>query len=600
MPISGLAASPGQTAPSQGPNLFPFRSLLQHFLPMERVRELYRRAQQPANRSLLENVLSEMEVEYDVSAADMERIPVEGPVLVTANHPFGVLDGAILGALLTRVRPDVKIMTNHLLSGIPELHEHCIFVDPFGSVDSVAANRRAIRRAVAWLRNGGMLAMFPAGEVSHIQLREMEVADSEWAPTAARLVAITEVGTLPVFFRGRNSVPFQAAGLVHPGLRTALLLNEFLQQKGTKVEVRIGSLISPDLVRSAGTSQKAASYLRWRTYLLGQRGATSWQVPPAVRLVLPQKRREPVAEAVPPAAILRDLEKLPASQRLAENREFAVYLTEANQAPDAIQEVGRLREITFREAGEGSGHRRDLDRFDHYYKHILLWNKKAGEIVGAYRLALTEDILPHKGIGGLYTSTLFRYDERLFEQIGPALELGRSFVRPEYQRQYAPLLMLWKGIGRFLAGHPKVAVLFGAVSISSCYNRLSRELIVQFFRAHGQNDGLAQLITPRRPFRSHSKISAACANLTDLQELPIADIEPDGKGVPILLKQYAKLGGRILSFNVDRQFSNVLDGLVFVDLRQTDPVVLERYMGKDGVAAFQRYHEIDMRSTCLA
>ena len=599
MPTPGFLAGPVVPGSRQAPDLFPGKNLWQWLQPMYKIRQLYRRAQQPLNRSLLENVLAEMNVEYRISDPDLERIPQTGAVVVAANHPFGVLDGAILGALLERVRPDVKIMTNFLLAGIPELQERCIFVDPFGGSGSAAINRRGLKQAIAWLREGGVVAMFPAGEVSHVLLRRMEIADSEWNPAVARLARMTGAATLPVFFEGRNSVAFQTVGLLHPALRTAWLLNEFLQQTNKKVEVRVGSLVSAETVSNAGTDRAAAGYLRWRTYLLAQRGQQSRSLPPALRAVFLRRKQEEIATPVQREALLQDLEKLPAERCFDQNREFTVVVAEPFEIPNLMLELGRLREVTFRAVGEGSGKARDLDRFDEYYKHVLLWSRTRQELVGAYRLGLTSEILPRWGTRGLYTSTLFRYDPRLFERMGPALELGRSFVRPEYQRQYAPLLMLWKGIGRFLAANPQLAILFGAVSISSRYNRVSRELIVRFFRAREKDCELKKLITPRRPFRPGwirpGDCPASCARLRDIEELadPIADVEADGKGVPILIKQYARLGGRLLSFNVDRDFSDVLDGLVLVDLRQSSPEVLERYVGKAGILAFQRYHGLD-------
>jgi putative hemolysin len=374
------------------------------------------------------------------------------------------------------------------------------------------------------------------------------------------------------------------------------LLNEFLQQKNKKVEVRVGSPISAETISNAGTDHDATGYLRWRTYLLAQRGHESPSLPPALRAVFLRKKQEPIAAPVPTEDLLTDLQKLGAKKCFDENKDFSVYVANAEEIPNLLQEVGRLREVTFRAVGEGTGKSLDLDRFDPFYKHVLLWSKTKQELVGAYRLGLTEEILPRFGPSGLYTSTLFRYDARLFDHFGPALELGRSFVRPEYQRQYAPLLMLWRGIGRFLAANPQLTILFGAVSISSRYNRVSRELIVRFFRGRENDPALRKMIAPRRPFRSGwirpGDCPTTCTRLKDLDELadPIADVEADGKGVPILIKQYAKLGGRLLSFNVDRDFSNVLDGLVVVDLKQTDPAVLERYVGKDGILAFRRYH----------
>jgi putative hemolysin len=596
MPLSGLLAGQGPSFPfRQDPDLFPFRGFLQQFLPMMRVRELYQRAQQPVNRSLMENVLAEMRVICQVNDADLARIPASGPVVISSNHPFGLLDGAVLGAITARVRPDVKILTNFLLSGIPELREVCIFVDPFRDGQSQSMNRRGLKQAMTWLAEGGALIVFPAGEVSHLQWPQMEIADPEWNPAVAGLARRAGAVTLPVFFPGRNSAAFQALGLVHPRLRTAWLVNEFLQQAGRKVEVHIGSPVSAETLGQLSSDREATRYLRWRTYLLAGRSEPMGFRSMKWTAVFPARRQEPVVPAVVTSSLRVEVSAL---LPIAENRDFSVYIAEGQKVPLLLQELGRLREITFRAAGEGTGRESDLDRFDPYYKHLLLWSKAKQELAGAYRMGATADILPQFGTGGLYTSTLFRYDQRLFDQLGPALELGRSFVRPEYQRQYAPLLMLWKGIGRYLAAHPEIAVLFGAVSISSRYKQASRDLIVRYFREREaeREDGedLACWVSPRTPFHPGKSASAPalCWKLRNLDELsgPIMDLENDGKGVPILIKHYARLGGRLLSFNVDRHFSNVLDGFVLVDLRRSDPAVLERYLGADGVAALRRYH----------
>jgi len=598
MPRPEFLVTPGPLTPSaQVPDPFPFQRLLRRFTPMERARALYRRAQQPVNRSILENILAEMRIELVVRESDLARIPVNGAAVVTSNHPFGLLDGAVLGALLSRIRPDVKVLTNFMLSGIPELHEYCIFVDPFGAAGSAARNRRSVRQALDWLSGGGMLAMFPSGEVSHFRFRDMIIADPEWNSMAARLVRLTGAVAVPVFVPGSNSATFQALGVLHPQLRTQRLLTEFLQQTGRKVEVRIGSKITAETLRNAGSDREAASYLRWRTYILSQRGTKSAKrIPAVLGTMLRRKPQQPVADAVPTETLLNNLRNLAPDDCLYQNREFAVYCAKSGQIPEMMQEIGRLREVTFRAVGEGVGRGVDLDRFDDYYHHMLLWSRQKSELVGAYRIGLTPEILSGRGVAGLYTSTLFRYDAKLFEQLGPALELGRSFVRPEYQRQYAPLLTLWKGIGRYLVLHPEFTVLFGAVSISNRYCPWSRELLFRFFQGRDRDYSLASLVSPRAPFHPrwlrHGPQYAPHSKIQDLEQLtdPIADVEPDGKGVPILLKHYAKLGGRMLGFNVDKDFSDVLDGLVLVDLRQTDRTVLQRYMGEDGMRAFLGYH----------
>jgi putative hemolysin len=568
-------------------------------IPMAEVRKLYERVRSAPQGFRLETLLEEMQVDLQLQPADLERIPAKGPLVAVANHPFGVLDGAALGVILSRVRPDVRVMTNSLLEGIPELREHCFFVDPFGTASSAEKNLKALKQAFEWLQQGGALAVFPAGEVSQWNVGKAQIADPAWNTVAARLMRKTGASALPVYFCGRNSVTFQLLGLIHPRLRTLVLMQEFLQQRGKKVEVRVGSAIPAELIAGIDSDQEATEYLRLRTYLLSYRGKKELSLPTKMRAVLPKKAQQSIAPAVPQSLVVQDIEALPPDQLLTESNEFAVYAARAGQMPHLLDELGHQREVTFRAAGEGTGRRADLDQFDAYYWHLLLWCKERQELAGAYRAGNTDEIIRSYGIKGLYTHTVFRFDERLFLKIGSALELGRSFVRTEYQRQYAPLLMLWKGIARFVAARPQTPVLFGAVSISNEYSRLSREMIVRYFETRDDGREFADLIHPRTPFRTPKlrrwDCRALCAALHNLDELaePISDIEEDGKGLPVLIRQYAKLGGKLVGFNLDRKFSEVVDGLVIVDLRETDPAVLERYMGKEGYAGFRRFHKMD-------
>jgi putative hemolysin len=308
-----------------------------------------------------------------------------------------------------------------------------------------------------------------------------------------------------------------------------------------------------------------------------------------------RKQQEPIAPELPRQALAAEIEKLEADQCMESSRDFSVYIAGAGQIPNLLKEIGRLRELTFRQVGEGTGKACDLDSFDPYYHHLLLWSRQKQELVGAYRVGSVKEILARFGVSGLYTNTLFQFDEKFFERIGPSLELGRSFVRPEYQKKYAPLLMLWKGIGRYIATNPEIHTLFGAVSISNDYNPVSRQLVTRFLEDQQGNQDLAHLVKARRPFR-RSKAAADDIAVRhffrDLDSLSavIADMETDGKGVPILLKQYVKLGGKLLGFNMDPHFSDALDGLVLVDLRQTEPDILDRYMGRPGAAGFLNHH----------
>ena len=304
----------------------------------------------------------------------------------------------------------------------------------------------------------------------------------------------------------------------------------------------------------------------------------------------------PLIDEVPAELLKADIDQLPPGQRLVDSGGLEVYWAHAAQLRQVLREIGRLRELTFRAVGEGSGKSADIDAFDSYYLHLFVWDARARKIVGAYRLGLVQEILSRYGKRGLYTHSLFRYGPQILDMLEPAIELGRSFVRPEYQRGFAPMLLLWRGIARFIEACPQFAVLFGPVSISNSYSGASRELIVEYLSAHAPEPRMVRHVQPRRPFRHEPRASGLATPVPDsLEELSrmIAAIEPDRKGIPILLRQYLRLGGRIIGFNVDDAFGNVLDGLLVVDLRDIDSAVLERYMGRPAMIAFRAYHALE-------
>lgn len=561
----------------------PLLGALEKLLVLDRFNALYDQVRRKSAGHFVEGFLDALHVRPTISPADLECVPKSGPVVAVANHPFGLVEGAVLAAMLGAVRPDVKILANHLLASLPEARKYCIFVDPFGDAESVRTNLSGLKSSIAWLRRGGLLCTFPAGEVAHLNLKERAVVDPEWNRNVARLVRLTGAAVLPVYFVGANSALFQLLGFLHPRVRTALLAHEFLNKHDRSIELRIGKPISAEKVRSFQDDIALTRYLRHRTYLLQNREA-------------PKLSRRLTSVQAPAAAVLsdvmaREIAALAPDRVLAENGDFQVFLAKADEIPNVLEEIGRLREIAFRTVGEGTGQSVDIDSFDAYYWHLFVWNRAAREVVSAYRLGPSDEIVPRMGPSGLYTNQLFAWKRSFLERIQPALELGRSFVRVEYQKTFAPLLLLWRGIGQFLVRNPKYRVLFGPVSISADYTRASRQLMVGFLNTYHQSPELAPLVQARHPFRvspavrTHELASTAVWDIEELSAL-IADIEIDRKGVPILLKQYLKLGGELVAFNVDRNFSNALDGLIVVDLHKTDPRVLQRYMGPDGAASF--------------
>lgn len=566
----------------------PLGPVVDHLLALPTLDRLYRSV--PVDgRAFWNRALEALEITISVSDEDAQRVPTDGPLIVVANHPLGGVDGLALAAVVSRARPDVKLLGNSLLARIPEMRRAAFFVDLFGQSSARVQNASAMRAALRWLASGGALAMFPAGEVSYLRADDGARIDSEWSTAVARLATSADATVLPVFFHGANSRWFYLAGRMHPALRAALLVRELLRKRGRTIHLRTGSPIPPARLRRLADDRARTEYLRTRTYALGAPAAPAREpAPPTL---------ERIADPEPMLGMAQEIAALPPEQILLRSGAFMVCMGSASELPHVVREIGRLREVAFRAVSEGSGRARDLDRFDGHYQHLIVWNPECGEVVGSYRIGETDRILRRFGIDGLYTSTLFRYDRRLLADIGPALELGRAFVRPEYQRDYSPLLLLWKGIGTLVSRNPRYRTLFGTVSISNDYQSLSQQILARFLYATSFRPDLAERVQPRNPppflrdCRGVPAMAGAVARtIADVGAL-VADIESDGKGVPVLLRQYLKLNARLLGFNVDPAFGGVLDGLMMVDLTDVAPDMLARYMGKPGAQAFLAHHD---------
>jgi putative hemolysin len=524
--------------------------------------------------------LRELDVTIALGDDELGNIPSSGPLIVVANHPFGALDGLLMLATIGRVRGDLKLLGNGLLRYIAPLRDRLLLVDVFGPRSSaVRRNSAALRAAMRWLEDGGCLGVFPAGEVAHHQ-RDGRIVDSPWQDTAAELALRTRATVVPVFFSGQNSRLFRIAGRIHPLLRTALLPRELWAKRHSTVHIRIGEAIAPATFAHERTAAARTQVLRNRVEALACVGA-GFPGHRSAEREAGSRPMQPLAPRGMAAALDANIDALQ-HQLLIESGTFQVFCARADDLPAILPEIGRLRELTFREVGEGTGLSRDLDRFDQTYRHVFVWDRARREVAGAYRVGATDDVTSSVGIDGLYTRSLFDYDESLLAQIGPALELGRSFVQPQYQRDFSPLLLLWKGISRLVAIEPRYRRLFGVVSISDRYASTSRHLLVKFLQTTRFDAELGRLVKakhPPLPPRSDFIETTTVTRLEDVSAL-VRSIEPDGKDVPVLLRQYLKLNAKLLGFSVDPSFGNVLDGLIVVDLADVDPAILSRYMGR--------------------
>lgn len=597
-----------------GARVGPFRRLAistaEHVLAFPEMSRIYRAAHGlPAERGFNERILDVMNIRWSVSEGDLARIPRQGPLVVVANHPFGGLEGMVLSALLKALRPDAKLLANYMLGRIQELRDLFIFVDPFGGESAARKNIAGMKEAIRWVKTGGLLGIFPAGEVAHLTWGSRCVTDPPWSETVARLVQQTGAPVLPVFFEGRNGAFFQAAGLIHPRLRTVLLPRELVGKQSKTIGIRIGNVIPPERIAQFDSAADLTTYLRLRTYILkgrtsettaaksgaGLSATEEYSIAATRRLPAPPPSA-PIVAAVPPEKLVDEIAQIPAPQCYFASGDYQVFVTEAARIPATLREIGRLRELTFREVGEGTGREIDLDRFDDHYMHLFVWNRTRREIVGAYRLGLSDVILNDRGVDGFYTRTLFKYDERLPKQIGPSLEAGRSFVTAAYQKSHSALSMLWKGMGRFIAANPKYRCIFGPVSISDRYHSMTKQLLMAFLGTADHQADLHKLVRPTNPPRwgkfrdcDAGALSTIVRSVEDVDEL-VNEIELDRRGMPVLLRQYLNLKAKLLGFNIDPDFGDVLDGLVLIDLTKIDKTIRDFYFGRAGAEGFMRFH----------
>ncbi len=532
-------------------------------------------------------------ISYHISPLDRANIPAEGPMIVICNHPTGAMDGIVLIDLLTSVRPDVKFMGNFLLHRIEPLRGNIISVDPFDS-KSRDKNVRGLRESMAHLKAGGVLAIFPAGEVATWQDGFSGIRDKEWDPAVIKFIRKAGVPVFPMFIEGRNSRMFRLAGKVHPTLRTALLPHELFNKKGKTVNVVAGTPIQVKKVAELD-GDNYAKYLRASVdYLEGSRAPRKSACGP--------DRDESLTEGIVPrpaeADLKAELEAIGDKYLLFDLGEQSLYCAPSQAIPNILTEIGRMREITFRAIGEGTQKEIDLDKYDEYYHHLFLWDKANAALIGAYRIGFGDEIIEKYGVAGFYTDSLFRYGEQMKPVLEKTIELGRSFVAPEYQKKPYSLLMLWKGIVYLLLKHKQFRNMLGPVTISGEFRDSSKTIIVSWLRRHFFNEKLGALVEPVTGTKGiESNIDVSLIDnigSVDLISKLVGDIEQEERSVPVLVKKYLGLSSSVLGFNVDHDFCDALDALMLLDLKhvpESSILMLSKEIADiDVVSRFKNLH----------
>jgi Putative hemolysin len=545
---------------------------------LSKVNKKYARISSHYGRDFSGAALMEFGISFEIDEKELEYIPPDGPFIITSNHPFGGAEGLILLYIIGSLRPDIKFLTNFMLSHIPNLKEFCLPVNPFSDNPELAKSYGGLKMAIEHLKKGKALMLFPAGEVSTTYGGSLTVEDKEWQSSVIKLVNNANVPVVPVYIHGSNSRIFHYIGRIHPMLRTLILPRELLNKRGKTIKVRIGKSISQNEIGDYKNVKELGRFLRARSYALeanillsakksGHNGGSEAMV----NIALPKNRR----------ALQKEINALSADKLLFTNGNYSCYLTDSASIPLMMHELGRRREEAFRAVGEGTGKPLDLDEYDEYYKHLILWDRQKTRLVGAYRLGFGNEILPKKGVKGFYSQSLFNYKKPFHKILAQTIELGRSFVVVDYQREAFPLMFLIKGLFYSVLHNRNVKYLMGPVSISSWYPVFYRSLMIYYIRKMYSAKEFENDVIPRMPFSPDYLRSDPRYLIGDR----VDSIEKfdrymlrlsNGKyRLPTLVKKYLKINSRIINFNVDPEFNYCVDGLVLLDIAKASQSEIE-------------------------
>ncbi|MCZ6593468.1 MAG: lysophospholipid acyltransferase family protein [Bacteroidetes bacterium] len=544
--------------------------LLMKVLKISAINKVYDKHKHLKDLKFMNALLNEFEIRFEIPEEDLRRLPKTGSFISISNHPLGGIDGILLLKLLLEHRPDFKIIANFLLHRVEPMKPYVMPVNPFETYKDAKSSLMGFKTALQHLRDGHPLGIFPAGEVSTYRDGRL-VVDKPWEVAAMKLVKKAEVPVVPIYFHAKNSKLFYRLAKISDKLRTAKLPSELLTQKERLIKVRIGNPISIKDQLEYESLDDFTEFLRKKTYVLSkpfQKKKLLENIPKKLKIPkLPKK----IAGPVPVEVMEREIKELHRNdKRLLQSKNYEVYLAAAENIPNILQEIGRLREITFREVGEGTNKATDLDHFDAYYHHMFLWDNLEKCIAGAYRMGLGSKIYKKYGIDGFYTQSLFRFEPELYDMMSKSIEMGRTFIIKKYQQKPMPLFLLWKGIVHITLRFPEHRYLIGGVSISNKFSEFSKSLMIEFMKSHYYDPYVAQYITPKKEYKVKLKdadkdfiFDESKADLNKFDKI-IDEVEPGALRLPVLIKKYIKQNAKVVAFNVDPLFNNAVDGLMYI------------------------------------
>ena len=540
----------------------PLVALALNIMGFRKINRLYSPSADLKNKEFTVDMLRRYNTTYDVNENELNSIPKEGPFMLVCNHPFGAIEGIILYDVIAKVRPDFKIMANFILGFIPNLKDVFFSVNPFENNPEFGSSTGGIKASLMQLTEGHGLGVFPAGEVARYHGNSYP-EDIAWSPSIAKIIQKTKVPVIPVYFDGNNSHKFYFWAKIYTKLATVRLVKELLNKRNKKIVMKIGKPILPAEVAQYETPEALAAYLKNRSYALQAN-------------IVDEKKRfrsrvsDPIDAPFRASSLARELLAIREKSLLFTTADFECYLADYEDIPHVMHEMGRRREEAFRAIGEGTGKSIDTDNYDTYYKHLILWDTKEQTIAGGYRIGLGNEIYNKYGARGFYVDSLFNIDPKFEPYLKETIELGRSFVSVDYQKDLLPLLLLLKGLMETIMRNPDMNYFIGPVSISSWYPKFYQSLMVYYVTTKHTNEEMSKLFHPKTPFVPNF-------NKCDIKVLMEKNMETVDKfdrylmklsngdyRMPTLFKKYLKINSKFLCFNVDPDFNDTLDGLLLL------------------------------------
>ncbi|MBQ0152722.1 MAG: lysophospholipid acyltransferase family protein [Chryseobacterium sp.] len=557
----------------------PVASAVMSIAKINEVNKLYDKIKDKQGKDFFDSFVRERNLSYVAFTEDLAKIPKTGPFILVSNHPLGAIDGILMCKILTEVRPDFKVMGNFLLEKIVPMEPFVISVNPFERKKEAYSSASGMRGTLKHLQNGGCVGIFPAGEVSNKNNEYNEILDRDWEKPALKLIKAAKVPVVPMYFHAKNSTLFYQISKLHPNLQTLMLPAEMMNDREKPIRVRIGKPITVKTMDEMETIEELGEFLKRKVYMMksyyDKRKSLS-QVFNLQNLSVkfPLLREENIVqniiEETPTEDIASDIDKLRGTDKmLFTNGNYEIYFATYDQIPSVMREIGRQRELTFRAVGEGSNLPFDLDEYDKHYHHLFLWDSAAQKLAGAYRMALGKEVMKKYGVKGFYTSSLFEFEQDIHPFFKKVIEMGRAYICEEYQQKPLPLFLLWRGIVHVCLRNPDHKFLMGGVSISNKFSEFSKSLMIEFMRSNYYDSAVAQYITPKNEYkvrlRDRDKNLFFDEMESDLNKLDkiIDDLEPELR-LPVLIKKYIKQNARVIAFNVDPNFNDAIDGLMYI------------------------------------